>query len=85
MAITLTGELEELVNKKVRSGKYRSADEVIVAGLRLLEAQEKGMAALRREIMRGIIDDPIFQFGEHPVEDKVTDASENHDRYIYNQ
>ncbi|MDX6693762.1 MAG: antitoxin ParD1/3/4 [Blastocatellia bacterium] len=56
MAITLTDELEELINEKVKSGAYKSADEVIIASLRLLEAQEKGMAALRREIMCGVED-----------------------------
>ncbi len=27
--------------------------------------------------------DPIFQLGTEPVEDDITDASSNHDRYIY--
>lgn len=56
MTITLTDELEELINEKVKSGKYKSADEVIMASLRLLKAQEKGMDALRQEIMLGVED-----------------------------
>ena len=56
MTITLTDELEELINERVRSSECKSADEVIMAGLRLLEAQEKGMEALRQEIMRGVED-----------------------------
>jgi antitoxin ParD1/3/4 len=56
MTITLTDELEELINEKVKSGAYKSADEVIVASLRLLKAQEKGMEALRQEIMCGVED-----------------------------
>ena len=56
MTITLTDELEELINEKVRSGVYKSADEVIMASLRLLKAKEEGMEALRREIMRGVED-----------------------------
>ncbi len=60
MAITLTDELEELINAKVRSGAYKSADEVVMESLRLLIAKEDGMDALRREIMRGIED---FQLG----------------------
>ena len=28
-------------------------------------------------------EDPILRFGKNPVSDDVTDASENHDRYIY--
>jgi len=56
MTITLTDELEELINAKVRSGAYKSADEVIIASLRLLKAKEEGMEALRQEIMRGVED-----------------------------
>lgn len=56
MTITLTDELEELINEKVRSGEYKSADEVVVASLRLLKVQEKGMEALRQEIMCGVKD-----------------------------
>ena len=56
MTITLTDELEELINEKVRSGEYKSADEVVMESLRLLKAKEEGMDALRREIMRGVED-----------------------------
>jgi len=28
-------------------------------------------------------EDPILQFGKEPIEDVVTDASVNHDKYIY--
>jgi hypothetical protein len=27
--------------------------------------------------------DPILQLGKHPIDDDVTDASVNHDRYLY--
>jgi hypothetical protein len=30
------------------------------------------------------IHDPVFNMGKHPIEDEITDASVNHDRYIYN-
>ncbi len=56
MTITLTDDLEELINEKVKSGSYKSADEVVMASLRLLEAREQGMEALRREIMLGVED-----------------------------
>ncbi|HEX8920189.1 MAG TPA: type II toxin-antitoxin system ParD family antitoxin [Pyrinomonadaceae bacterium] len=56
MTITLTDELEKLINEKVKSGAYKSADEVIIASLRLLKPQENGMEALRREIMCGVED-----------------------------
>lgn len=56
MTITLTDELEDLINAKVRSGEYKSADEVVMASLRLLKAKEEGTESLRREIMRGVED-----------------------------
>ena len=56
MTITLTDELEEMINAKVRSGEYESADEVVKESLRLLKAKEEGMDALRREILRGVKD-----------------------------
>lgn len=56
MAITLTNELEELIKEKLKSGAYKSADEMIAASLRLLEAREAGTEALRSEIMRGVED-----------------------------
>jgi putative addiction module CopG family antidote len=56
MTITLPDEIEEILNEKVKSGAYKSADEVIRASLRLLAVQEKGMEALRREILLGVED-----------------------------
>lgn len=41
MNVSLTQELEELVNQKVQSGMYTSASEVIRAGLRLLAEQDE--------------------------------------------
>jgi antitoxin ParD1/3/4 len=38
--ISLTPELEALVSRKVYSGRYRSASEVVRAALRLLERDE---------------------------------------------
>ncbi len=56
MTIILTRELEELVNERVKSGMFNSPEEVVSASLRLLKAQENGVEALRREIMRGVED-----------------------------
>jgi len=56
MTITLTTELEKLVNEKVRSGAFESPADVILESLRLLEAREKGMEALRQEILVGVAD-----------------------------
>jgi antitoxin ParD1/3/4 len=58
MNISLTPELERLVDERVKSGRYASASEVIREGLRLLEEQEQlkqqRLAEVRRKIDRGI-------------------------------
>ncbi len=58
MNISLTPELERLVDDRVKSGRYASASEVIREGLRLLEEQEQlkqqRLVDVRRKIDRGI-------------------------------
>jgi antitoxin ParD1/3/4 len=76
MTITLTDELEALINAKVRSGAYRSADEVVMESLRLLKAKEEGMDALRREIMRGINDIEQGRFTTHTTEAELETFSD---------
>jgi putative addiction module CopG family antidote len=56
MTITLANDLEELINERLQSGAYESADEVIRASLRLLKAREDGIDALRKEILLGVED-----------------------------
>jgi antitoxin ParD1/3/4 len=41
MNVSLTPELEKLVARKVESGLYQSASEVIREGLRLLDGQDR--------------------------------------------
>ena len=55
MNITLTAELEEIINQKVQSGQFNSAGEVISAGLRLLNQWDHlKLEELRLEIAKGI-------------------------------
>ena len=58
MNISLTPELERLVDDKVKTGRYASASEVVREGLRLLEEQDETkqlrLAEVRRKIDRGI-------------------------------
>ena len=60
MNVSLTKELEMIVDQKVKSGMYTSASEVIREGLRLLqqrdEIREAKLTALRAEIQKGIDD-----------------------------
>jgi antitoxin ParD1/3/4 len=58
MNVSLTPELEQYVNKRVQSGLYHSASEVIREGLRLLkekdEIHQRKLEDLQREIQIGI-------------------------------
>jgi len=60
MNITLTPELENLINEKIKSGKYDSPGEVVREGLRLLKEQDElkriRLEELRREVQKGIDD-----------------------------
>ncbi len=56
MTITLPPEIEEMVNERVRSGEYPSADEVILTSLRLLRTQEKKLAELKHDLQSGLGD-----------------------------
>jgi antitoxin ParD1/3/4 len=56
--ISLTPELERMVDDKVKTGRYASASEVIREGLRLLEEQDEvkqmRLAEVRQKIDRSI-------------------------------
>lgn len=58
MNVSLTPELEELINQKVMSGMYTSASEVVREGLRLLREHDElkriRTEELRRDILVGV-------------------------------
>lgn len=58
MNVSLTEQLEEFIAGEVQSGRYRSASEVVRAGVRLLQDQtrlhELRIDALRQELAGGL-------------------------------
>ena len=54
MTITLTPEMEDLIQNKVQSGRFGSPSDVVYEGLRLLEEEETRFDELRGEITVGI-------------------------------
>ncbi len=54
MNITLSSELENLIQQKLSSGKYSSVEAMIEAALRLLEEQDRQVQRLRSELMIGV-------------------------------
>lgn len=52
-SISLDEHFTSFLSREVSSGRYRSASEVVRAGLRLLEDQETQLAALRAALVAG--------------------------------
>lgn len=52
--ISLPEDLAEFVDDEVASGKFRSQDEVVAEGLRLLQNRERRLDALRVDLQCGI-------------------------------
>lgn len=71
MSITLTTEMEELVNERLSSGAFSSAEEVVLASLRLLKLQEEKLEALRREIEIGVEDGRNGRFTVYSTDDDI--------------
>jgi len=51
--VLLGNYFENFIHKKISSGKYNSASEVIRTALRLLELEEKKIKQLKKEIELG--------------------------------
>ena len=52
--MSLTPELEQMVNDRVRSGLYQTASEVVREALRLLKQRDEGREALRVDVRAGL-------------------------------
>ena len=54
MNVHLTPELEQLVQSKVKTGRYNSASEVMREALRLMEERDLAKAEVRKKIAAGV-------------------------------
>jgi len=54
MNVALTPELEDLIRRKVKSGMYKNAAEVVREGLRLLAEEDDWKADVRRKLGEGM-------------------------------
>jgi antitoxin ParD1/3/4 len=77
MTVSLAPEFETLVNEKVASGRYASANEVVQEALRLLDerdqTRDRRLADLRRDIAIGI---------EQSLQGDVVDGDEFFDQLL---
>ena len=66
MNISLTPRLEEMIRKKIASGSYSSASEVVREALRLLELEDQlrslKLQRLREDIREGMESGPATAF-----------------------
>lgn len=73
MNVSLNPELEKLIERKVKSGMYNTASEVIREGLRLLEeadyTREMKRRALVRDIGRGVADIQAGRYTEYGLDE----------------
>lgn len=53
-SITLGDYFDDFIQNILREGRYKNASEIVRAGLRLLEEEEKKVIALRNAIEEGI-------------------------------
>ena len=82
-SLRLSPHLRRFIDSRVNSGKYRSAEDVVRTGLRLLENHEKAMRDVRRKIAEGlkasdegrIIDGEAF-FAQLEREESSSDKSQ---------
>ena len=53
-SVSLGDHFESFIDKKVSSGRFQNASEVVRAGLRLLEEEEAKLSALKKAVKEGM-------------------------------
>jgi antitoxin ParD1/3/4 len=84
MNVTLTPELERIIEEKVSTGRYQSATDVIRAGLKLLEEQDRpkpsfmvsSIEELHEKLDEGIESLRRGEYGTRTAEEIITEARE---------
>ena len=63
--VSLTPELERLINDKVDTGSYQTASEVVREALRLLKLRDEGLVQLRQDVQAGFDQIERGEFAEY--------------------
>ena len=86
MGILLNPELERRIALKMKSGFYRSEDDVIEQGLELLDAREPSAATVETRVDRPIweiVEEIGRAIPEEAWRNVPADLSKNIDHYLY--
>jgi antitoxin ParD1/3/4 len=75
MNVSLTPELEKLVQEKVARGLYQTASEVVCEGLRLLKERDDRQTSLREAIQEGLTQLETGKYQEYTT-DTLTDLAQ---------
>lgn len=65
MNVSLTPELERLVNDKIKTGMYQTASEVVRDALRLLQQRDEQRQQLRADVQAGLEDIRRGRYSEY--------------------
>jgi len=86
MKLSLSPETERLIEEKVSSGRYQSADEVVREGLKRLDERDNGgsMHSPRNlgELVK-LVESITAEIPDSVWENVPTDLSQNIDHYLY--
>lgn len=74
MTITVSQHFQDFVGQEIESGRYSTASEVVRAGLRLLEDEQKKLEYLRSEIDKGIASYKAGDVVEYNTADDLVSA-----------
>lgn len=61
-SVSISDYFDDFIQKKISTGRYKNASEVIRAGLRLLEEEENKIMALKTAIQEGIESGIAYDF-----------------------
>ena len=72
-SISLGNYFDQFVQAQISAGRYKNVSEIIRAGLRLLEDEERKVIALKNAIQEGLNSPRVedFDFDEHLVKLKT--------------
>jgi len=85
--ISLSPDVERLIAEQIRSGRYRSADDVVREGLELIQARERQAqppTPCDAGTLSDVFDDAAKDVPPSEWARVPADLSKNVDRYLYN-